>query len=112
MLVATSRPLGDPIAPTVSAVSGTPRELLAKAREVAGERHVYVDGGALIRSFLDEGLIDEMTITLIPVILGAGIPLFAGVRERHKLSSSRRERRAWSSSATARSVAGTPRALR
>ena len=85
VLVATSRPLGDPIAPTVSAVSGSPRELLAKAREVAGERHVYVDGGALIRSFLDEGLIDEMTITLIPVILGAGIPLFAGVRERHKL---------------------------
>ena len=85
VLVATSRPLGDPVAPTVSAVSGSPRELFTQAQAVAGEKNVYVDGGALIRSFLDEGLIDEMTITVIPVILGAGIPLFAGVRERHKL---------------------------
>jgi dihydrofolate reductase len=85
LLVATTRPLGEPAAPTVSAVSGTPREMLAKARELAGEKVVYVDGGALIRSLLDEGLIDEMTITVIPVILGDGIPLFAGVRDRHRL---------------------------
>jgi dihydrofolate reductase len=36
----------------------------------------YVDGGRLISSFLREGLIDEITITRFPIILGNGIPLF------------------------------------
>ena len=85
VLVATTRPLGEPPAPTVRAVSGSPHELLEIAREVAGEGVVYVDGGILIRSFLDSGLIDEMTVSVIPVILGSGIPLFAGTARRTKL---------------------------
>ena len=85
VLVATSRPLGEPAAPTVRAVSGTPQELLAQARGVAGEANVYVDGGALIRQFLDAGLIDEITVSIIPVILGRGIPLFAGATARTPL---------------------------
>jgi dihydrofolate reductase len=85
VLVATTRPLDNPAAPTVRAVSGTPEEMLAQAREVAGDKNVYVDGGALIRSCLDAGLIDEMTVSVIPIILGDGIPLFAGVTRRHKL---------------------------
>jgi dihydrofolate reductase len=85
VLVATTRPLDNPAAPTVRAVSGTPEEMLAQAREAAGDKNVYVDGGRLIRSFLDAGLIDEMTVSVIPIILGEGIPLFAGVARRHKL---------------------------
>lgn len=85
LLVATNRPLGEPAAPSVRAVTGTPQQMLAAARAVAGERTVYVDGGALIRSFLDAGLIDELTVSVIPVILGAGIPLFAGTARRHAL---------------------------
>lgn len=41
-----------------------------------GVRRVYVDGGATIRSFLAAGLIDDMVISIIPMILGRGIPLF------------------------------------
>ena len=85
VLVATSRPLGEPAAPTVRAVSGSPAELLDVAHEAAGEGIVYVDGGVLIRSFLDAGLIDEMTVSIIPVILGAGIQLFAGAARRTRL---------------------------
>jgi dihydrofolate reductase len=56
--------------------SGTPREL-AERLEREGVRRVYLDGGALIRSFLREGLVDELAINVVPLILGSGLPLFA-----------------------------------
>lgn len=42
-----------------------------------GHMSLYIDGGRLIQSFLKEDLIDEMIITIIPVLLGSGIPLFS-----------------------------------
>ena len=42
----------------------------------AGYKDLYVDGGVTIQSFLKEDLIDEMIITVIPILLGGGIPLF------------------------------------
>jgi dihydrofolate reductase len=42
-----------------------------------GLKNLYIDGGALIQSFLAEDLIDELIITTIPIVLGAGIPLFS-----------------------------------
>lgn len=44
-----------------------------------GVRHIYVDGGKTISQFLNQEFIDDITITLIPVILGSGIPLFQSV---------------------------------
>ena len=41
-----------------------------------GLHSIYIDGGVTIQGFLKEDLIDEMTITRIPVLLGTGIPLF------------------------------------
>ena len=41
-----------------------------------GKRHLYVDGGITIQRFLRARLIQEMTITRIPVLLGQGISLF------------------------------------
>lgn len=35
-----------------------------------------MDGGKLIRSFWKAGLIEELTLSVIPVVLGRGIPLF------------------------------------
>jgi dihydrofolate reductase len=83
VFVATSRPL-DAAVPTVSALAGSPAELLASVR-AAVQGNVYLDGGALIRSFLDEGLVDEMIVSVVAVVLGEGVPLFAGVRRRHAL---------------------------
>ena len=39
-------------------------------------QHVYVDGGQLISQFLTAGLIDDFTITIVPILLGSGRPLF------------------------------------
>lgn len=84
LLVATHRPLAAERA-SVRAVQGSIGELVAQARQTAGARDVYVDGGALIRSALDAGLVDEITVTVVPVVLGRGIALFAGATQRHPL---------------------------
>lgn len=83
VFVATSRPL-DPVVPTVGAVVGTAPELLAAVR-TRTDGALYLDGGALIRSFLDAGLVDELTVTIVGVILGRGVPLFAGTGRRRSL---------------------------
>lgn len=76
-LVATHRPLPAVSAP-VRAVSGDIHGLVAEARAAAGGLDVYIDGGALIRQALAADLVDGMTLTTVPVVLGAGVPLFAG----------------------------------
>ena len=60
---------------TVERFAGTPHELIdTLANE--GLQRLYIDGGRLIQSFLRAGLITDLTITRIPVLIGAGIPLF------------------------------------
>ncbi len=55
--------------------SGEIKELLHKLEE-DGIRHIYIDGGTTVRSFIKEKLVDEITVTRVPVLLGEGIPLF------------------------------------
>lgn len=50
-----------------------------------GFKHAYVDGGKVIQSFLSFGLIDTITITTIPVLIGNGRPLFGGLPKDIKL---------------------------
>jgi dihydrofolate reductase len=85
MLIATSRGALAQPRPSARAVQGSIAELVAEAKQVAGDRDVYVDGGRLIRSALDAGLVDEITMTIVPVVIGRGIPLFAGVVRQHRL---------------------------
>jgi len=53
---------------------------LDRARAVSGGRDVRIGGGAdLIRQYLEAGLVDEFTLSVAPVTLGAGIRLFEGI---------------------------------
>jgi dihydrofolate reductase len=54
---------------------GSVRQVLAQLAE-DGCRHVYLDGGAVIRAGLGEGVIDSLTLSVLPVVLGKGVRLF------------------------------------
>jgi len=56
-------------------MSGTPQEIVAQL-EKRGFKHAYIDGGITIQAFLRAGLVNRITITRVPVLIGQGIPLF------------------------------------
>ena len=49
---------------------------VAKAKEVAGDKNVGVNGGQMARQCLEAGLLDEVGVELVPVVLGGGKTLF------------------------------------
>jgi dihydrofolate reductase len=59
----------------VEVTSEAPRALFERLSR-SGWHRVYVDGGAVIRSFLAAGLIADLILTRIPVLIGQGLPLF------------------------------------
>lgn len=53
---------------------------LEQAKEAAGDKDVYIGGGAdVINQYLAAGLVDELEIHISPLILGGGARLFDGV---------------------------------
>lgn len=53
---------------------------LERAKEAAGDNDVFIGGGAdAINQFLAAGLVDELELHVVPIILGGGARLFAGV---------------------------------
>ena len=52
------------------------KDILTEAKDRAENLDIYLDGGALIQQALNADLVDELIITLIPVLLGAGTRLF------------------------------------
>ena len=85
VLVATSRPVADAPA-SVSTFSGDIREMCLEAQRLAGTGNVYLDGGGIISQALDAGCVDEMILTVVPVLLGKGVPLYGG-DQRHRFDS-------------------------
>jgi dihydrofolate reductase len=88
VVVLSSQPwsLTAPAEAVCEMMDGTPREIVERL-EAKGRRHLYIDGGVTIQRFLEAGLIQRMTITRVPVLLGSGIPLFGplshDIRLRH-----------------------------
>ena len=71
VVVVTHRPIDD------ARVVRHDGPVLALAPTLAGR--VYVDGGDVIRQFLAAKLVDEITVSIVPVLLGTGARLFEGV---------------------------------
>src|SRR5215831_7241545 len=79
VFVLSSRPLPPvPAGAVIEHVSGTPQEVMAQLA-ARGIGHVYVDGGQTVQQFLRAGLIDRITVTRVPVLIGAGIPIFGAL---------------------------------
>ncbi len=53
--------------------------LLIGKLESDGYKSAYIDGGSTITSFINLQLINEMTITQAPMLLGEGLPLFGKI---------------------------------
>jgi dihydrofolate reductase len=61
----------------VRIIRGNVADLYDRMVAVAGDRSLWVVGGGNVASqFADEGLLDEVLVTVVPVVLGAGKPLF------------------------------------
>lgn len=62
----------------VTFITGDVAAFVGTLKEMPGRDIWLVGGGQLNTIMLEKGLIDRMILTLIPVILGEGIPLFHG----------------------------------
>jgi dihydrofolate reductase len=86
VIVLTSREMIIPpeLTDKVKTLSLSPAALLDEL-ELRGTRHIYLDGGVTIQRFLQEGLVDEITITTIPILIGEGLSLFGPLDRDEKL---------------------------
>jgi len=76
--VFTSRELPVPAGADVRFASGPVAPVHEQLRAAAGERNVWiVGGGGLASDFAEAGLLDELLLTIVPVVLGDGLPAFA-----------------------------------
>ena len=71
-------------------VSGEIKEVIAQLNQ-EGYKNLYIDGGRVIQSFLQEDLVDEMIITRVPILLGKGIPLFDKLEQHLQFSHKKTE---------------------
>jgi len=62
----------------VSVSALAPQQLMASLSE-QGWKRAYIDGGKIIQSFMREGLIDDMTVTVVPILIGTGKRMFGAL---------------------------------
>lgn len=60
------------------------KEAHRQASDAAKDKWIYLFGGAdVVRQCFDEDLIDELWITIAPILIGRGIRLFDHLKQRH-----------------------------
>lgn len=72
LFVLTHRPL-DPPDPDVTILSGDITEAVATALKAAGGKDLQILGADVAGQCLERGLVDEIMVTVVPVLLGDGI---------------------------------------
>jgi dihydrofolate reductase len=55
----------------------------ATAKKLAGDQDIYITGADIAQQFLKRGLIDEISIHLVPVLFGSGTRLFEHLNSEH-----------------------------
>ena len=87
VVVLSSRPvdLTAAVGGVVEQMAGPPAEIVSRLA-ATGAHHLYVDGGITIQGFLRAGLVQRLIITRVPVLIGAGVPLFGALPRDIRLS--------------------------
>lgn len=68
---------------TFEFLAAAPVDVLKRAQDAAGGKDVRIGGGAtVVRDFLKAGLIDQRHVAINPMLLGRGIRIWEGLRER------------------------------
>ena len=68
----------------ITFVNENPKSFVAELRKRKGKNIWHMGGGELARSFLQDDLIDELYLGVVPTLIGEGLPLFpVGFPERH-----------------------------
>jgi len=60
-------------------------QAVESAKQAAGNKWVSLLGGSISRQCLELGLVDEIQLHVVPILLGEGISLFAGLGKRIRL---------------------------
>jgi dihydrofolate reductase len=74
-VVVFSRTLPTTARPGVRIFNDDPRDIVAALKAKPGRDIWLYGGGTLFRSLLDAGLVDTVEVAVVPVLLGAGVPL-------------------------------------
>jgi dihydrofolate reductase len=91
-------PMGEARVPTVVVSHSVPKDVpdggvytfvdsiedaLEQAKKAAGDREISITGANVAKQFITLGLIDEVSIHLVPVLFGSGTPLFGDLDSKH-----------------------------
>jgi dihydrofolate reductase len=87
--IVVSRTLHQQDHPEVTVAGQDWEEVLSRLRDASGKDIWLFGGGALFRSMLDARLVDTVEVSIIPVLLGDGVPLLPPPALRQELQLTR-----------------------
>ncbi|RXA19809.1 dihydrofolate reductase [Methanosarcina sp. MSH10X1] len=76
----------------VEFVSGNVGEFVRRLKGSTDKDIWLVGGSQLVKAFLEENLVEDLIVTIVPIILGSGIPLFDRIGKEIRLKTGRVEK--------------------